>query len=141
MTSSTPSFDIAELQHLLFLFKQKIGDLYKKETIELNCSMSQLEIMQYIAEHTNPTMKELAGHLRITPPSVTTIIDAMVEGGLVKREQGADRRSVRVTLTPKAMRLYKLLQKKKTALLTTLLKKLNPEQITQLSDIFRTLVK
>jgi len=107
----------------------------------MHCSISHLEIMHYIAERTNPTMKEVAEYLRITPPSVTTIIDAMVESGLVKRETASsDRRSVRVTLTPKAVKLSKTLQKKKTALLTTLLKKLTPEQKLQLSEIIRAFV-
>jgi len=141
MKKAPQSFDITELQDLLFLFKRKIGDLYKKETASMHCSISHLEIMHYIAERTNPTMKEVAEYLRITPPSVTTIIDAMVESGLVKRETASsDRRSVRVTLTPKAVKLSKTLQKKKTALLTTLLKKLTPEQKLQLSEIIRAFV-
>src|ERR1700761_2643559 len=102
MNSKKP-FDINELQQLLFVFKRTIGDLYRKETLVLQCSMSHLEILQYIKDHTNPTMKELASHLGITPPSVTTMIDAMVEHKLVKRENAiGDRRSVRVILTPQA---------------------------------------
>lgn len=136
------TFDIDELQELLFVFRRTLGDLYRKETLALQCSLSHLEILQYISEHKNPTMKELAGHLRITPPSVTTLIDSMVQHKLVKRENVAgDRRSVRVVLTPQAKKLHVSLQKKKTALLTTLLKKLSVEQKQQLSEIIRALVK
>jgi DNA-binding MarR family transcriptional regulator len=143
MTKKTQqSFDISELQDLLSLFKQTFSELYKKETRNLHCSMSHLEIMQYIADHGNPTMKDIAGYLKITPPSVTTLIDTMVENALVKREVATgDRRTVRVRLTPKAVTLYKNLQKKKTHLLTILLKKLTTEQKHQLSEIIRTLVK
>ena len=135
-------FDINELQDLLLLFKRTLSDLYRKETMPLHCSISHLEILHYISEHKNPTMKDIAAHLRITPPSVTTLIDAMVESKLVKRENAAgDRRSVRVLLTPQAKKLQVSLQKKKTALLTSLLKKLTIEQKQQLSDIIRTLIK
>lgn len=135
-------FDIEEFQTLIGMFKRTMTDLYRKETKPLQCSLSHLEIMHYITEHTNPTMKDIAGYLRITPPSVTTLIDSMVENKLVKRVTIAgDRRSVRVVLTPKAKKLSVTLQKKKKNMLTLLLKKLTIEQKQQLSAIISTLVK
>jgi DNA-binding MarR family transcriptional regulator len=142
MKKQQETFDIKELQDLLYLFKQTFGAMFKKETSGLNCTMSHMEIMHYLAEHGNSSMKDIAGHLRITPPSVTTLIDVMVENGLVNRENtAADRRTVRVTLTPKAIKLYKELQKKKTLLLTQLLKKITVEQKQQLSTIIKALIQ
>lgn len=136
------SFDIEKLQDLISVFKRTISDLYKKEVNSLHCSLSHLEVMHYIADRHNPTMKDIAGYLRITPPSVTTIVDAMVDAGLAKRDTATgDRRSIRVVLTPKAAKLHATLQKKKSHMLTVLLKKLSDEQKQQLSDIIRTLVK
>jgi DNA-binding MarR family transcriptional regulator len=135
-------FDIEELQALLSIFKQTMSDLYRKETSSLQCSITHLEILHYIHEHQNPTMKDIASHLRITPPSVTTLVDFMVEHKLVKRQNAAaDRRSVRVVFTPQAKKLHLAMQKKKTAIMTALLKKLSTDQKQQLSDIIRTLVK
>ncbi len=130
------------LQGLLGVFKRTMSDLYRKETSSLHCSISHLEIMQYIKEHGNPTMKDIAGYLQITPPSVTTIVDAMEQSKLVKRVAiASDRRSLRVSLTPKAQKLAAVLQQKKSKLLTQLLKKLSAEQKQQLSSIISTLVK
>jgi DNA-binding MarR family transcriptional regulator len=134
--------EVGQLQALLGLLKHTLGDLYRKETAILHCSMSHIEIMQYMSEHANPTMKDVAGYLRITPPSVTTLIDTMVEHKLVKRETlPGDRRSVRVVLTPKARKLSVTLHHKKTKLLTKILKKLSIEQKKQLSEIISTLIK
>ncbi|MES2224540.1 MAG: MarR family transcriptional regulator [Patescibacteria group bacterium] len=142
MKQSKETFDIQEFQDLLYLFKKTFSALYKKETSGLHCSASHMEIMHYIAEHDSASMKDLAGYLRITPPSVTTLIDAMVENGLVRREAAAaDRRTVRVSLTPKATSTYKQLQKKKTILLAKLLKKISTEQKEQLSAIIKALVQ
>jgi DNA-binding MarR family transcriptional regulator len=136
------AFDILQLQDLVTTFKRTMGDWYKKETSSLHCSLSHLEVLQYIAEHRNPTMKDVAGYLRITPPSVTTIVETMVQNGLVKRDAASgDRRSVRLVLTAKAAKLHVSLQKKKNRMLTALLKKLSDQQKQQLSDIIRTLVK
>ncbi len=136
------TLDISHLQDLMSMFKKTIGDLYKKETSSLHCSLSHLEVMHYISEHGSSGMKDIAKHLGITPPSVTTIIDSMVANGLVKRDASAgDRRSVKVVLTGKATKLHGTLRKKKTHMLTLLLKKLSDEQKEQLSDIISTLVK
>jgi DNA-binding MarR family transcriptional regulator len=136
------TFDIEELQSLLSVFKQTMSDLYRKETSSLHCSITHLEILHYINEHKNPTMKDIAGYLHITPPSVTTLIDFMVQHKLVKRENEAvDRRTVRVVLMPQAKKMHSALLKKKTTMLNALLKKLSMEQKQQLSEIIRTLVK
>jgi DNA-binding MarR family transcriptional regulator len=135
-------FNIAELQELISVFKRTMGALYKKETSSLHCSLSHLEVLHYIADRDNPSMKDIAGHLQITPPSVTSIVETMVEQGLVKRDVSAgDRRTVRVTLTPKATKLAATLQAKKKKLLMLMLQKLSTEQKQQLSDIIKTLVK
>ncbi len=135
-------FNIVELQELISVFKRTMGTLYKKETSSLHCSLSHLEVMHYIMEHTNPSMKEIAAYLQITPPSVTSIIETMVEQGLVKRDVSTgDRRTVRITLTPKATKLTATLKAKKKKLLTLMLQKLSAEQKYQLSDIIKTLVK
>ncbi|MDB5254750.1 MAG: hypothetical protein JWL92_126 [Candidatus Nomurabacteria bacterium] len=135
-------FNIAELQELVSVFKRTMGTLYKKETSSLHCPLSHLEVMHYIVEHANPSMKDIAAYLQITPPSVTSIVETMVEQGLVKRDVSAgDRRTVRVTLTPKAIKLTATLKAKKTKLLTLMLQKLSAEQKQQLSDIIKTLVK
>ena len=134
-------FNIAELQELISAFKRTMGALYKKETSSLHCSLSHLDVMQYIMEHANPSMKEIAAYLQITPPSVTSIVEAMVEQGLVKRDTSSgDRRTVRVILTPKAVQLTAMLRAKKKKLLTLMLRKLSAEQKYQLSDIIKTLV-
>jgi MarR family transcriptional regulator for hemolysin len=135
-------FDITELQDLISAFKRAMSNWYKKETSSLHCSLSHLEVMHYIGEHKNPSMKDIAAYLQITPPSVTSIIESMVDNGLVKRDTSAgDRRTIRVTLTPKATKLTASLHAKKNKLLTLMLKKLSIEQKQQLSDIIKTLVK
>jgi DNA-binding MarR family transcriptional regulator len=141
MSANTPTFNITELQALIGVFKRTMSDMYKKEISSLHCSLSHLEVLQYIAEKGSPTMKDVAAHLRITPPSVTTIIDSMAEQGLVIRDvMSGDRRTIQVRLTPKAVTLYRTLQKKRTHLLTELLQKLSEEQKHQLSAIISTLV-
>lgn len=67
-------------------------------------SFLQLATLRHIQEK-RPLMKELAGFLSITPPSATSLINNLVEAGLIRRENdGHDRRSVRLGISKKGER-------------------------------------
>lgn len=64
-------------------------------------SPAQLHVLGLLRDHGPVTLTQLAGRLGIAPPSASTIVDRMVEAGLVHRERGvADRRLVSLSLTP-----------------------------------------
>ena len=54
-------------------------------------------------------MKELAGFLFITPPSVTSLINNLVKQGMIKRAiDKKDRRILRLTITEKGKIILKI---------------------------------
>lgn len=68
----------------------------------------QPPILKYLSEHKNATQKEIADHLRISPPSVATSLKRMEEAGLVVRvENKKDARRNTVSLTKKGRELFK----------------------------------
>ncbi len=63
-------------------------------------SPSHLRAMSLIAKHETIRPSELADHLRITPRSVTEVVDGLEERHLVRRGPDRDdRRATRVSLT------------------------------------------
>jgi len=61
---------------------------------------SQLRAMSLIAKHETIRPSELADHLRITPRSVTEVVDSLEEQDLVRRTPDPDdRRATLVSLT------------------------------------------
>ncbi len=63
-------------------------------------SLLQFKILMFITEHGNPTMREIADFLGITPPSATSIIQRLVRSGRLKRiVDPTDRRKVRLTVS------------------------------------------
>jgi len=72
------------------------------------CSPLQIQVLGYLQKHKRPSMKEVADFLSITPPSATSIIDSMVDDGLLKRQLDAtDRRATHLCITAKGKSVLK----------------------------------
>ena len=65
-------------------------------------TVTQMHYLETISELENPNLTELAGALKLTKPTVTVLIDKLMEKDLVYRVQSdADRRSTHLHLTEK----------------------------------------
>ena len=63
---------------------------------------SRMLALKLIAEKGNPTMQEIAHHLRITAPSATSIITHLEKDGWIERQrESPDKRIVRVKVSAK----------------------------------------
>ena len=77
----------------------------KKSGRSSGLSILQIEALWYVGEKKEVLMKDLAGHLSITPPSATSLTDDLVKAKLVARsEDKEDRRTTTITLTAKGKR-------------------------------------
>jgi DNA-binding MarR family transcriptional regulator len=77
--------------------------------MDLDLTMPQFKLLLLIASRNGARVGDLAQRLRVTPPTVTTLLDRLVEQALVRREDDAiDRRLVIARLTPHG---YSLLQR------------------------------
>lgn len=76
----------------------------------------------------HPTLGELAAEEQVQPPSMTRIVGHLVEAGLVSKEADpADRRSVRVRITPEGERALQRIRSAKNAFLVRQLGELGPD--------------
>jgi DNA-binding MarR family transcriptional regulator len=76
----------------------------------------------------SPTLGELAAEEQVQPPSMTRIVGHLVAAGLVCRETDvADRRSVRVRVTPEGERMLHRIRRAKNAFLVRRLDELAPD--------------
>ncbi|MGM0883787.1 MAG: MarR family winged helix-turn-helix transcriptional regulator [Bacillota bacterium] len=64
------------------------------------------DILTYLYKHNNVTMKELAEHIHRTKPTVTVLVNKLVEFGYVIREkETSDNRITYIKLTQKGIEL------------------------------------
>jgi DNA-binding MarR family transcriptional regulator len=87
-----------------------------------------------------PTLGELAAREGVQPPSVTRIVGALEEMGLVRRvADEADRRVARVELLPEGRRTLARNRSARTAYLAARLQRLAPAERAALADLIALL--
>ncbi|WP_449064670.1 MarR family winged helix-turn-helix transcriptional regulator [Planomonospora algeriensis] len=90
---------------------------------------TQVATLVAVERHSGITPGELAEHEKVQPPSMTRVIAALEERGLVSRTpHPTDRRQVTVTVTEAGSALLKEERRRRDAWLTQRLKELTPEE-------------
>ena len=83
-----------------------------------------------------PTLGELAALEQVQPPSMTRIVASLADAGMVVREtDAADRRSVRVRLTPAGARALERMRTAKNAFLLRRLGDLSMDEQRRAEDL------
>ncbi len=137
-----PINNTSSLEETLSTFRRKLSDILRQEAENLQCPISQIDALAYIAERGNPSMKEIANHLKITPPSATAIIETMQKKKLITRvANNKDRRTIKITLTPKAWKFFKTFHEHRFTIFTKMLSRLRDTEQKQLIKILNILIK
>ncbi len=130
------------LGELLLTFRRKIIESCRKEGLPNHLSMPQIEVMSFIGPEGSKTMKDIADHLRITPPSVTAMIAEMEKKGIVKRTvDPSDRRRISIVMSKKAKIIYSSILEKKNEVLYKMLSRLSATDKKELERIITILIK
>ena len=131
-----------DLENAILSFHHKLIDEMCKQAKQLKLTSSQLEVLHCIGEKGNPTMKEIASSLHITPPSVTSVVESLCEKNYLKRESNKkDRRIIRIVITSKTLKLFSSFKNKKLVILKNLFLKLNNEDKKELIKIINIIIK
>jgi len=118
-----------DIDDVLMIFRHKMTDLFQKEAKRSGYTMTHFDVLMYIAEKGEVTMKSIASWLHITPPSASSLIEKLVEKKLVNRIQSdSDRRTIHITLGGGAHKLFKSLHEKKMAIFKKMFTKLNKQE-------------
>ncbi len=97
-----------ELSELLHRVSRRLRYGYKQRLEPLGLNPGQARALRALAEADGPLrMVRLAEQLRIVPRSLTPVVDALEESGLVRRQTDpSNRRSTLVVLTPEGQALH-----------------------------------
>ena len=131
----------SSLSDLIFIFRKNILKSIKKEGFKHDLTFSQVEVLGFIGPNGKETMRSIADHLGVTPPSATEIIKEMEKKGLIKRiNDNKDRRIVFIILSPPAKKLSVSLCKQKELIFKKMLSKLNKKDFESFERIIRILI-
>lgn len=99
---------------------------------------AQGEALFSIAFKGEMTISELASHLNITPGAATQLVEALVQAGLLKRQQSeADRRVVSVCLSEKGKARIAEIKKHKMTLIKQTLSALTEAEQAELARLLK----
>ena len=79
------------------------------------------------------TLGELALAEQVQPPTMTRIVDGLVRDGLVRKQPGADRRTVAISATPKGRRLLQRGRERRIAVLSERLEEVARDELPLLA--------
>lgn len=103
----------------LFALMFELGRIIKSEMTRADAaapSFLHVETLRFIQEKGNPTMRDIAAYLKVTPPTATALIDSLVEDRIVERvTDSEDRRKVRLELSSKGEKLIASFKNHRTA--------------------------
>ena len=138
-----------EFENLLIqiteIFHQSIN-AYKEEIIKKSkfsdITVSQLFYMEAVYHLGNPTLSELAAHLKISKASTTVGVQKLIEKGLVaKARSEADQRVFHVRLSGRGRQLIEAEVNALADFAERIKHSLSKEEIKRLSRIFKKIVE
>lgn len=118
----------------LYLRTAGIIDPFRMRTWKgLELTVTQLRLLLVLRESPGAPAGVLAERLRVTPPTVTGLVDRLVRSGAVRREEDPrDRRLVRNVLTERGQEVLGEVEREGRTFLTQLFERLSAEQLSGL---------
>ena len=109
---------------------------------ESSFSILHIETMRFIEEMKTPSMKDVAGYLHIAPASASSLVDGLVEEGLLTRfEEKEDRRIVRIKLSQKGIEFIAKESKKMSGKMEEIFNKLDDDEVETFINILEKFIK
>lgn len=128
--------------HLLSALKRFVHSVIEKDIGKHNVSMLHGQILRYVSEQKSITMKDLAQHLSITPPSATSITESLVKKEWLERiTDKLDRRVVRIRITPKGRAMMRRVRKSIERAWEDVLKSMNASERKHLEEFTEHLTR
>jgi len=108
-----PKADSGDIISLIFQTGQMLKEKIRQSHDGKDGSWLHVHTLQHIRQQGQATMKDIAAYLHITPPSATAVVNSLVKNGWARRVlDKADRRTVRLQVTPAGLGLLKTSLKK-----------------------------
>ena len=127
--------EVVDLVHrIMHLFRWAQYRVLKDSAYELTHLEGKL--LGFFSHHPGATLRDLVAHQKQDKGQLAKLVKSLREQGLLQGEDDeADRRSVRLSLTPEGEEVHKTLRKQVARLSTLAVKGLSPEEHEKLKDL------
>jgi DNA-binding MarR family transcriptional regulator len=118
------------------LMRSRVRDAGKSDPY----NWMRLEALRFVRENNNATMHDIAKYLRVTAPSATSLVSGLVRSGQLVRTVGnADKRVVRLSLSPRGAKALGEYLRNSGMVMRELFSKLEARDVRALARILQQL--
>ncbi len=105
-------------------------------------TLTQMHYLEMISELKNPNLTELAAAMKLTKPTITVLVDKLIEKELVYKVQSdADRRSTHLHLTERGKLINQMHEYAHRRIVEQIEKRIDAEEIAQLILLLEKIMK
>jgi DNA-binding MarR family transcriptional regulator len=105
-------------------------------------TLTQMHYLEMISELENPNLTELASAMKLTKPTVTVLVDKLIEKELVYKVQSdADRRSTHLHLTERGKLINQMHGYAHRRMAEEIEKKISGDEVNQLAGLLEKILR
>lgn len=109
---------------------------------ERTATMLQFATLNFVKEHPNRTVSDLANFMQLSKSSATQMVERLVKAGLIKRlDDRDDRRIIRLDITPLGEKEYEVLHGKMLEKMKVFTSKIPSKDLRELIRINTNLIE
>ena len=129
---------IAKLSAYMSRMEEEANEQYNFKDLTL----TQMHYLEMINELVNPNLTELAVAMKLTKPTITVLVDKLIEKELVcKIQSDADRRSTHLHLTERGKLINQMHEYAHRRMVEEIEKKITSDETIQLTWLLEKIMK
>ena len=129
---------IAKLSAYMGRMEEEAKEQYNFKELTL----TQMHYLEMISELENPNLTELAAAMKLTKPTITVLVDKLIEKELVyKIQSDADRRSTHLHLTERGKLINQMHEYAHRRMVEEIEKKITSDETIQLTWLLEKIMK
>lgn len=136
---------VGKLEEMMAKLSAYMGRMEEEAKEQYNLkelTLTQMHYLEMISELENPNLTELAVAMKLTKPTVTVLVDKLIEKEFIYKVQSdADRRSNHLHLTERGKLINQMHDYAHRRMAEDMERKINTEEAIQLSELLEKIIK
>lgn len=134
--------NLEEMIAKLSAYMSKMEEEAKEQFNFKDLTLTQMHYLEMISELENPNLTELAAAMKLTKPTITVLIDRLIDKELVYKVQSdADRRSTHLHLTERGKLINQMHEYAHRRMAEQIEIKINADEMAQLTMLLEKIMK
>ena len=133
------------MEDIIAKFSAYVGRMEEEAKEQYNfkeLTLTQMHYLEMISELVNPNLTELAVAMKLTKPTITVLVDKLIEKELVYKVQSdADRRNTHLHLTERGKLINQMHEYAHRRIAEQIDKKINADEMTQLTVLLEKIME